>query len=362
MKRESTAPPRLDSIQAARGIAALLVIAFHCSMAIFSHRDYWPRDPMHHLFAWGHQGVELFFVISGFIILQAHWRYVGRASQLATYAKKRFLRIYPVYWVILAGLIPIYLVEPRFGSPDELAPLTLLSSLSLVHLGTASVVLAVSWTLFFEVLFYAVFAVLILDARAGAVVFACWSALGIAGIALGHPGVLGLYPFAPFSLLFGFGMVAAVLYRRHAIAAPAALAGIGTALFVLNGLLETYRPTFPPGVVTLLAGLFAAIGLSGFAELERRGRIRVARPVQVLGDASYSLYLVHLPVLSLAAKTLLRPMLRVIPPLAAELVMIGIAVAVGIAFHVAIERPMLAFFSRGRTKVAPALLDGPVAS
>ena len=358
--KKNAAPPKLLTIQAARGVAAVLVIIFHCSKAIFSHAEYWPRDPLHRLFAWGHLGVELFFVISGFIILQAHWRDIGQAARLGSYAKKRFLRIYPVYWIVLLGLIPVYAIAPEFGDGRELEPLTLFSSFSLVHLRTASVVLVVSWTLFFEIVFYVAFAFLLVDRRVGVLVLGAWWSLTALRLVSGgaSAGPLGLYVFDPFTLLFGFGMAAALLYRRDRIVLPAVLAATGTVLFVANGLLEVYARIFPEVIVSVLAGLFAATALGGFAELERRGRIRVPAPLALVGDASYSIYLVHFPVLSLAAKVVLHPMLRVVPPLVAELILILLAIGAGLAFHLAVERRVLAFVSRGRTKVAPALLDG----
>ena len=361
--KEDAAPSKLLTIQAARGVAALLVIVFHCSKAIFSHREYWPRDPLHHLFAWGHLGVELFFVISGFIILQAHWRDIGQATRLGSYVRKRFLRIYPIYWIVLLGLIPVYAVVPAFGTGHELDTLTLLSSFSLVHLTTASVVLVVSWTLFFEILFYVGFAFLIIDQRAGLLVLGAWWSLTAIRLLSGGPsavhGLLDLYAFDPFTLLFGFGMAAALFYRRDSIGAPGSLAFVGAALFVINGLLEVYGKVFPEAAVSVLAGLFAAVALGGFAALERRGRIRVPAPLALVGDASYSIYLVHFPVLSLAAKVVLHPMLRVVPPIGAEFVLILLAIGAGLAFHLAVERRVLALLSRGGTKVAPALLDGP---
>ena len=359
------APRKLLSIQAARGVAALLVIVFHCSKSIFSHPLYWPTDPLHHLFAWGHLGVELFFVISGFIILQAHWRDIGQRARLGSYATKRFLRIYPIYWIVLVGLIPVYVIAPDFGDGNELEPLTLLSSFSLVHLGTASVLLVVSWTLFYEIVFYVAFASLILDRRVGVLVLGAWWSAAVLRLAFGGAspaaGPLPLYPVSPFALLFAFGMAAAWLFRRSALRSPGLLASVGATLFVANGLIDVYHPIVREAFVSVLAGLFAAVALGGFAELERRGRIRVPAALALVGDASYSIYLVHFPVLSLAAKVALHPMLRVLPPLAVELSFVLIAIGVGLVFHLLIERPVIGLVSRGRTKVAPALA-GSIAS
>ena len=353
-------PAKLNSVQAARGVAALLVILFHCSMAIFSHPQYWPTDPLHHAFASGHLGVELFFAISGFIILTAHRRDLSQPARLLGYVRKRFLRIYPLYWLVLAAILPVYVVVPSFGGGGALRPLTVLSSILLVHIGSMATILAVSWTLFMEVLFYAAFASLVVDRRFGIAVLGVWWALALARLAIGPVGPLGTYPFQAHVLLFGFGMLVAMLYWGERIACPAALAVIGTVLFVADGLVDTYHPLLAQPGVTLLAGLGAALALAGVTELERRGRLRVPRPLLFLGDASYSIYLVHFLVLSLVAKVLLHRALRIMPPAAAELGLVLIAVAAGGACPVVGARPLRVFFSRGRTKVAPMLVNGPI--
>ncbi len=63
---------RWSSVQAGRGIAAVLVVLAHTSASVFDQRKYWPANPVGPLFDFGHAGVEFFFVLSGFIILYAH--------------------------------------------------------------------------------------------------------------------------------------------------------------------------------------------------------------------------------------------------------------------------------------------------
>ena len=342
---------RLNSIQAARGIAALLVILFHCGEGILAHPKYGGHDPVDRAFAWGGQGVELFFAISGFIILIAHWKDIDQPGALAGYVRKRILRIYPTYWVVVLALLPVYLLEPALGNGNELAPLTLISSGLLVHVDTSATVLAVSWTLFYEVVFYAAFAFLIVARPLGFVVLACWWGLSIARLA-GLP-VVHSYVLSHYTVLFGFGMAAAFAYRTGRIRAPGLLAVGGTLGFVGNGLLSDYAPTLSEPAVSIIAGGAAAFALAGFAELERRDRLTVPAPLLAIGNASYSIYLVHFPVLSLLAKIALHVPHMLRPPLVLEFVMIVVAVATGLVFHRLVEAPLLSRFSRARSGDRP---------
>ncbi len=338
---------RLASLQAARGIAAVLVVLYHCSTAIFGLAKYAPRDPFHHAFGAGRLGVELFFVISGFVIHATHRADVSRPDRLGRFLRKRVLRIYPLYWVVLAALLPAYAALPHLGTGSELKPLTILSSVLLVHLGTPSMVLCVSWTLCFEILFYALFATLILDRRLGVVVLSAWWALAVVRV-LAAPSLLRAYPFSDYTLLFPLGMAASFLLARGRVARPLGFALGGSALFVLNGLLDTYAPTLGRVGVHLVAGLSAAMLLAGFGALERQGRLRVPRLLVVLGDSSYAIYLIHFTALSLLAKILLPRALHVLPPFAVASVLILLAVAAGVVLHAGVERPLRAIATRKR--------------
>ena len=340
----------LESLQAARGIAAVLVVLYHCSTGIFGLAKYAPLDPFHRAFAGGRFGVELFFVISGFIILSTHRHDVSRPRRLGSFVRKRFLRIYPIYWLVLASLLAAYAAMPRLGDGSELRPLTILSSLTLVHVGTPSMVLGVSWTLCFEILFYALFATLILDRRLGIAVLAVWWGLAALRVVSGS-SLLAAYPFSDYTLLFPLGMAVSFACQRGLVARPLALALCGAAIFVANGLGNTYA-AFPGRVgAHLVSGVSSAMLLAGFASLERRGRLRVPRLLVFLGDASYSIYLIHFTVLSLLARILLPRALAVIPAAAVAWLLILMSIAAGAALHVVMERPLRSILA-GRRRPA----------
>src|SRR3954454_3990840 len=89
------------SLQGLRGVAALLVLLAHSS-TIAGSGKYLDHDPTHGLFLFGSSGVYLFFVLSGFIIAHVHADDVGRPGAAGRYLWRRFARIYPFYWVVLA--------------------------------------------------------------------------------------------------------------------------------------------------------------------------------------------------------------------------------------------------------------------
>lgn len=87
---------RMDLIQVGRGIAAMMVVLFHLGGAM-SAEKYFGDLTYIRLFRFGSAGVEFFFVLSGFIIMYAHQKDIGRPDALAYYARRRAVRIYPSY-------------------------------------------------------------------------------------------------------------------------------------------------------------------------------------------------------------------------------------------------------------------------
>lgn len=163
--------PTLQSIQAGRGLAASLVVAYHGGRML-ALPQYVGYVPLHGIFAFGHAGVDFFFVLSGFIISYVHHADVGRPRRLMHYAFQRVTRIYPVYWAATAIVI-----LSLFFSHDpaaQLAPLHVAASLLLIP-HNQEPVLGVAWTLEHEMLFYLAFGVAILSRRLGGVLyFAAW--------------------------------------------------------------------------------------------------------------------------------------------------------------------------------------------
>jgi peptidoglycan/LPS O-acetylase OafA/YrhL len=340
----------LVTIQAGRAIAALLVVAFHTSISIFALPKYFSDQPFGRLFDFGHSGVDFFFVLSGFIILYVHSTDIGRSEKLRPYLFKRLIRIYPIYWIILGTTLPAYVMNRSFGGGHELEPLTLLSSFLLVHFGNHGGVLVVSWTLFHEVLFYCVFGLIILLPRIGLSLIVGWSLCCFWDLL--HASDVAIkartdFYFSPYNLLFIIGLSCAWILRRHRIRAPLGFVLIGTILFVATGVEEDFFQILSEAIRLVLYGLGSAISILGAVELDRAKHIRMPRWIAFIGEASYSIYLAHFMVLSMAAKLWAHLGANTFVPNGLSFLMLFV-VTVGISciIHRSVEKPVLSVLRR----------------
>lgn len=164
----------------------------------------------------GNLGVDFFFVLSGFIIIFAHSRDIGQPHRLRNYLTRRFVRLFPVYWVYVG--VFCLLVAIGFGTSATI-PETFsqwISTFTLVRLDNLTFPIAPAWTLVHELAFYLVFALLIASRRAGIVVFGLWM---VACVVLGeHPAYHEQTPWttylSPLNLNFLAGMLAYLGWKQ----------------------------------------------------------------------------------------------------------------------------------------------------
>ena len=103
----TTAPPeRLPWIDACRGIAATAVVLYHTARHFDKN---YALPALKGVFQFGHAGVDLFFVLSGFIILFVHFDDIGRPQRIQRYVERRLTRVLPAYWVAVAITIGLSL-------------------------------------------------------------------------------------------------------------------------------------------------------------------------------------------------------------------------------------------------------------
>lgn len=350
-------PRKLYTLQVYRALAAIFVVLYHANAIL---RSYFSQTPLSEAFEAGHSGVQFFFVLSGFIIWWVHAKDID-TGKVRAYAWRRAIRIYPVYIIITLALVPVWFSVPSFGGAYHRQLVPLLLSLLLIPQSHPPH-LAVAWTLNYEIAFYALFGVLIASRRIGL-------ALGF-GLAFGAVCALLFWPHRSFplsfvfgedNLLFLFGVAAAYAAQRFPrlqgrIAIVLLLAGTGA--FALLAAAETvgvlqHHPVFGYGVAAAVAMLGATN-----AQIDRFFANR--KILCFLGDASYSIYLLHLVVLSAFAKvarTLHVPGRLGLNGLFIVLVVIG--VSAGALLYIFVERPLL---RKLRKKVRPARPTGPAVS
>lgn len=323
-------------LQAGRGIAALLVVFYHLGSEIFGNPKFWSAKVDGDLFSFGYQGVAFFFVLSGFIILHAHLDELGRPGRLGRYVYKRTTRIYLPYWLVLFPLILVYIAFPSLGKPAISSPAVMLNSPMLIGVTSRST-LAVAWTLFHEVTFYALFGIAVLNRRIGTAVLIAWQFA--CALSLASPTPLH-YSLDPINLLFGMGMLARLVLGRWTVPAPRAVMLSGIAMFASLGTVVNYSQLISGHTSSMLFGASSFLVILGGVEAERRGLVTAPSVLKRLGDASYAIYLVHFPVLSVMARIFHAGPLKDIPGPIAYLLLATGAITAGLIFHQLAEKPL----------------------
>lgn len=333
-----------QSVEAGRGVAALLVVLYHADR-LAPNPAYWGARAFGGIFSFGHAGVEFFFVLSGFIIAHVHRSDIGRPDRLRRFIIRRAIRIYPLYWMVLTALVVLSIVYPHITSLRHVDGAVIAESYLLAGPDSHGGVLTVSWTLFHEVLFYCAFALLIVDRRAGVFAAGAWITLIALNEAVGVPGVPS-YIVSPLNLLFAGGVVVEACVRRD-VRWPAGWALAGIVAFTALAIDETGRAAIAEMPRNLAYGLASAVALVGVVTIERNWPISVPRPLRVLGAASYSIYLVHYPLLSLAARMMRQlGLIAALPETIGFILLVTIVLATGVATHFVVERPILAWLTR----------------
>lgn len=286
---------KLTGIQCLRAVAALLVVFFH--LQLFEQKMPGPAV-MPSQMTYGMAGVDLFFVISGFIVTTISLGRFGSPGYAPHFLRLRFFRIYPTYWVYSFGLLAVYLVAPQMVNHTHGKPDLLLSLLLLPQRGTP--LLFVSWTLAFELFFYAIFAVMLRWLRQSQLpyVLCAWAVVVVAGdltLDTDQP-VLGLV-FSPLILEFIMGCGVALFMAELDGKAGWLCVLLGGGGFIAGSMfLDLACVPFGWWSRTIIYGPSAALLVAGVIGIERAG-VRFPRILVLLGDASYSLYLSHILVI-----------------------------------------------------------------
>jgi peptidoglycan/LPS O-acetylase OafA/YrhL len=347
----------LRDLQALRGAACLLVVLGH--LGGLERTSAWAYSGVRAAERFGYAGVDIFFVLSGFIIFHAHRTKLGRPAELRPYLVKRAWRIYPTYavcFVAVAGLF--HWVFDRCYFPGYFREA--LWHLLLVPRPAANFVIPQAWTLSYEVMFYALFGVFfVVPRRAGAVLFAGWfAATAVCSFAV-RPVGLWWMPLSPYTLEFLCGCASAFALNRYGPRGATAILGVGAAAFAVvaglnvGGVLDTAAG--PAWQRALAFGVPAVLLVHGLAARETAGRTTLPAWLRPVGDASYSIYLIHIAVLwGFQFAGAYAVTLTLAEQAAQTAAQFAAAVGVGWLVHVAVERPLLTWRRKPRLKLVEA--------
>lgn len=351
---DASTSQRLDSVQAMRALAALLVTVRHAAQEaehFFGITVPFDTTPLSN-------GVDLFFVISGFIIYHSSAKFFTGNGRIGHFLYTRIVRIVPLYFIFttLMVFVTIFFESGLRATTFDINQI-IHSYLFLPYQrgdGEIKPVLALGWTLNYEMLFYVIFSFFLWMPRKSAAV----------SIVILLAIMAASRPFFEFSTIlrawtnslileFGFGIVIGLAYERFgklvrnpSLIPFAIAAGIGlVALYICNlpWLPISNAPRFITAGVPAAAVMAAAIFL-----LPDRIEANIPKWITALGDSSYSLYLCHRfvqrPFQILLTKSALAPS---VAGWAYFIGAIMLAVAAGHIVYLMLERPLLRWLRRG---------------
>jgi exopolysaccharide production protein ExoZ len=326
-----TGAAKSSGLQALRGAAALAVVTYHAVPG----------------FSFGQAGVDVFFVISGFIMVYTSARLFGQPGAPRAFFARRLIRIVPLYWATSAVLLIEILL--RYGNLDAAGTSTMAAVASFFFIpwaqpdGSISPLHAVGWTLNFEMLFYCLFAAVVVlpKPRALLSVTLGLAALCVGGMVWPDPPTVVRYWSRPLVIEFAFGIAVAEIVGRVAPDRRLAL-GVLAGGIAVAAACALFLPT-PFGsnewIRVLAAGVPAAFLVCAIVLAGEPKHLRPA--MAFLGDLSYPLYLTH--PLTLAALAILIPGLwahRAASGFIEAAFLIGAALVVATAAYILLDRPV----------------------
>ena len=280
---------RYEGVQLLRFLAALLVVTTH-SFIYTTQRfggvvyDWSP----------GARGVDIFFVISGFVMIISSRNLVGMPRGWCKFAIQRVTRIVPLYWLATSIKVLVLLLGPiGLANEANVDTTNIIKSYFFIPYikpgGDIQPFLNVGWTLVFEMFFYLVFTIALL-LRKNIYIFIGLTMVTLAGLSLlkpEHPPVW-MFLFDSIVLEFFFGMIVGNLMLKEK------LLGLNLAIFVIVStlLLLVFIPSYGlPRVIS--AGITATLLVYSIVSIEAYLRGRILNGLLFFGSASYSLYLFH---------------------------------------------------------------------
>ena len=336
---------KIDSLQAIRAFAAIFVMLFHGTEILHERLGYLF---LNNIFNAGFSGVDIFFVLSGFIIL--HTSSVGK-NNIVNFIKKRFIRIYPVYWLITVLLIVLFFISPTADQSYKGEFDVIVGSFLLIP--QKQYVVGVAWTLAYEVIFYLVFAATFFrNPKFLLYAFASWVVIILIfyffNIKTGFFAIDSLT--RPVILNFALGCMVAFLYKQYPNFRNSGWIFWGAMLLFLLTWSIFYQ--IKASNSTAFTGDMARVYLFGIpASFMIFGAlyltVAIPRILVFLGDASYSIYLLHGTVLSLLIKIIFKLKLSTMfSSFEGAITLFILTLVISCLFYSIVERKILKLFNK----------------
>jgi exopolysaccharide production protein ExoZ len=290
---------KIQNIQALRGIAVLSVVFFHLLMI---ERKYGgSKTILPDFFQFGMFGVDLFFVISGFVMFTVSRGRFQIPKHALRFIYHRVARIYPTYWVYSILVLIVFLLKPTWVNNSQGNQVNILSSFLLLPSETLPLVM-VGWTLIHEMYFYLIFFIIFLLISERQLFYAIFL-WGICVVLLNlslesSTPALALISH-PLTFEFMGGCILASIYYKKEIKIKNSILLILASLSLLSAIYGYLYYNRVTGQIAPLGwwrivifGIPALFMVSCITSAERNGFIMHTSLI-LIGDASFSLYLSH---------------------------------------------------------------------
>jgi len=285
----------LDILQIFRGIAALMVVCHHTISSIkFYHDIEFPF--FNYIVIVGKFGVDFFFVLSGFIISYSAYHKYNLPNSFSNYVKNRLIRIYVPYLPIGIVMLVLYSVFPQFSNSER--DISVLTSLTLLPQGNPA--LSVAWTLTFELCFYLLFSISFWSRKSWNYLVILWCILivlfnytALESMQLFKNPFLRIL-FSPYNIEFILGFLLATLIiegKRINLKVIFLCLSFSTSSF-LYCILNKYTFFYFSSHFLFAIATFLIIYL-GIVYYPKK--INKLSPMMLVGNATYSIYLIHNP-------------------------------------------------------------------
>jgi exopolysaccharide production protein ExoZ len=252
--------------------------------------------------------------------------------------------LFPPYLPVSIAMILFYSMAPALSAQGG-RDFSLLSSLFLIPADKPPA-LNVAWTLVHELIFYVMFMTFFVSARVFAVLLAAWAAVIVAIQSISAPSGWASYPLSLLNIEFMFGVLAALYVRRwgaranhRLLVAIGSACGVSALVFISPENLDWVRVVFALGLALIVVG---------YVLREQLGMLKWHWFFLAIGNASYSIYLVHNPLLSVTQRIAGKLEMSW---LAALLAGVGISLLAGYVYSRLVEMPT-AVYLRGRMQAA----------
>jgi exopolysaccharide production protein ExoZ len=306
ISKSSTPHKKLNLLQVYRGIAALLVLLFHLNEMSIERLK---QVTFFNLFEAGWSGVDYFFVLSGFIMVYVHRSAIGKPDQLKSFLVKRAVRIYPIYWIITIAVLAFFLVIPGFANNKDLSIQHILVSLLLLPQNDKPI-LDVGWTLISELFFYLLFSLAIwFKPKYSVPILSSWLFVTMLHylkvVDFGGEAFLLNTIFSNMNLEFVLGCLGGYVVIKFSTKISKnrwILFGAANLGYVALLILSAVNKIDVDRISSF--GVLAALLIVSSASIDLNDSPKIPKIFTYLGDASYSIFLLHSPIVSATTKVL----------------------------------------------------------